>query len=53
LSAYTPETILKAIESVIRDYQRRKETGRITPVIDITQGAIAKAKIRKETAIQR
>ena len=53
MSGYSRDTVMKAMDETIRLWQRRKSAGRITLVVDMTQGAIAGAKIRKESAIKK
>jgi hypothetical protein len=53
MAQYTPNVILKFVQDVITRYRVDNKTGRIIIIMDVSQGAIASAKITEETAIPK
>jgi len=52
-TGYSSQAILKAFEEVMVRFEQQRITGRITPIIDVSQGTISGAKIRQEVGITK
>lgn len=50
---YTRAVVFNAISEELDHFEQHKITGRITPVIDLSQGAVARLKIGREVGVKK
>ena len=53
MKGYSKPWVLKNIGDYLDEFNREKITGRIAPIIDVSNGTVSGFKIRRESTVRR